>query len=125
VADTDNDNAGDNDGDHEHFRVLLIEQRDEILQVRETGDRAAGTVELDQARVGRLSRMDAMQAQAMSQESMRRREIRLRQIDAAFERIDAGDYGQCIDCDEAIDRRRLEFDPAATRCLHCAEKIEQ
>jgi DnaK suppressor protein len=120
-----NGNDRDNDGDHEFFRVRLIEQRDEILRVREIGDQAAGTVELDQAKVGRLSRMDALQAQAMSQESNRRREIRLRQIDAALGRVNTEEYGRCIDCDEDIARRRLEFDPAATRCLSCAEKIEQ
>jgi len=122
--DGNNDSDGDSDGDREFFRARLIEQRDELLRVRETGEQAAGTVELDQGKVGRLSRMDAMQAQAMSQESNRRREIRLRQIDAALGRLDAGEFGWCFDCDEEIARLRLEFDPAATRCLSCAEKAE-
>jgi DnaK suppressor protein len=113
-----------NDIDNEFFRARLIDLRDEILQVSETGDEAARTVELDQTKVGRLSRMDAIQAQAMALESKRRREIHLRQIDAALTRIDNDDYGRCIDCDETIALRRLEFDPAATRCIHCADKIE-
>lgn len=100
-----------------------MDLRDEILNVEETADQAAQPVELDQTRVGRLSRMDAMQVQAMSLESKRRREIQLRKIDAALVRIDNGDFGRCIDCDEAIARQRLEFDPAATRCIRCAEKI--
>jgi DnaK suppressor protein len=106
------------------FRARLLDLRDEILRIRETGDRAAQTVELDQTKVGRLSRMDAMQAQAMSQESNRRRNNQLQKIERALERIDASDYGQCIDCDEFIARQRLEFDPAATRCIRCASKIE-
>jgi len=112
------------DIDNEFFRAQLIELRDEILAVGETGDQAAQPVELDQSKVGRLSRMDAMQAQAMSLETKRRREVHLRQIDAALNRIDADDYGRCIDCDEWIAHRRLEFDPATTRCIRCADKLE-
>jgi DnaK suppressor protein len=115
----------DNDINNEFFRARLIDVRDEILQVSETGDQAARTVELDQAKVGRLSRMDALQAQAMSLESKRRREINLQKIDAALGRIDDGSYGRCLDCDQVIARQRLEFDPAATRCIQCAEKIER
>lgn len=114
-----------NDINNEFFRARLIDLRDKILQVREIGDQAARTVELDQAKVGRLSRMDALQAQAMSLESKRRREINLQKIDAALGRINDGEYGRCLDCDQPIALRRLEFDPAATRCIQCAEKIEQ
>ena len=114
----------DNDIDTEFFRAKLIALRDEILSVSKTGDQAAQTVELDQSKMGRLSRMDAMQAQAMSLESKRRREIQMRQIEAALARIDQDDYGRCRDCDESIARQRLEYDPATTRCIQCAEKME-
>ena len=111
------------DIDKEKFRARLIELREELLSVAEIGDQAAQTVELDQSKMGRLSRMDAMQAQAMSLEAKRRRTVRLRQIEAALNRVSSEDYGRCVDCDEAIAFQRLEFDPAATRCIHCAEKI--
>jgi DnaK suppressor protein len=114
-----------NDINNEFFRARLIDLRDKILQDREIGDQAARTVELDQAKVGRLSRMDALQAQAMSLESKRRRAIHLQKIDAALGRINDGSYGRCLDCDQVIARQRLEFDPAATRCIQCAEKIER
>ncbi len=113
-----------NDIDKKRFRARLIELRDELYQIEETGDTAAQTVELDQSKVGRLSRMDALQAQAMSLESKRRREIRVRLIESALSRLDTEEYGRCVECDEKIARRRLEFDPAATRCIRCAEKIE-
>ena len=105
-----------------HFRQLLLQRRAELEGVEDTGRQAADTVELDQSRVGRLSRMDAMQAQAMSQEAGRRRERELQRIDAALRRIDSGDYGYCLVCDEPIDPRRLAIDPAATHCIRCAEQ---
>ena len=90
-----------------------------------TGDVSSEVVELDQARVGRLSRMDAMQAQAMAQASVRRRDMTLRNITLALARIDNGDYGICRSCDEPIHRKRLEFDPTAILCIQCASAAEQ
>ena len=83
---------------------------------------ASETVELDQQRVGRLSRMDAMQLQAMAQATSRRRQVELKRIASAISKIEMGDYGFCNDCGELIPRARLEIDPALTRCVVCAEK---
>jgi DnaK suppressor protein len=67
--------------DLEYFREKLLKLRDELQEIEQTGSEAAQTVELDQSRVGRLSRMDALQAQAMSIESGRRRNIKIKRID--------------------------------------------
>ena len=53
-------------------------------------------VELDQTRQGRLSRMDAMQAQAMAAAANRRRKLQLVRIATALSRIDDGNFGACI-----------------------------
>jgi DnaK suppressor protein len=106
-------------------RERLLELREELLSVAESGDESAAVVELDQSKVGRLSRMDAMQAQAMAQASAERREQMLRRIDAALKRIDDDDYGVCLACDEPINPKRLEFDPTVTLCIECASKAEQ
>lgn len=108
----------------EHFRQLLLDERAALEQLAQTGSEAAATVELDQSRVGRLSRMDAMQGQAMSVEMNNRRRERLRRIAAALERMESGDFGLCEDCGEAIALGRLEFDPAASLCIDCAGRKE-
>ena len=77
-------------------------------------------VELDQQAVGRLSRMDALQVQAMALETSRRRGVELRRIAAALARIDEGEYGYCLECAEEIAVRRLELAPAAPLCIACA-----
>lgn len=110
--------------DPQVYRELLRRREAELTGVAESGDEAGRTVELDQARVGRLSRMDALQAQAMAKESGRRRVAELKRIAAALQRIDDDEYGYCLTCGELIDERRLRVDPAATLCLGCAEKAE-
>jgi DnaK suppressor protein len=79
-------------------------------------------VELDQARVGRLSRMDALQVKEMAAETARRRDAELNRIAAALARIKDGEFGWCLNCGEAIAPKRLENDPAAPNCFGCAGK---
>lgn len=107
----------------EHFRRRLLALQSELQGMAESSAEDARPVELDQARVGRLSRMDAMQAQAMAQETARRRARQLAAIEGALRRIEQGDYGYCFVCGEAIDPRRLEADPLSTRCVGCMEPV--
>jgi len=109
----------------QHLRKLLLEKQQDLLAVRESGTQAAGTVTLDQTSVGRLSRMDALQSQAMLQEAVRRREQRLQEIDAALQRIESGDYGYCELCDEEIAEKRLEINPTARYCIACSSRLEE
>lgn len=106
------------------FRALLLERRAAIESVAEDGRRAARTVELDQTRVGRLSRMDALQQQAMQLEACRRRDGELARIASALRRIEMGEYGNCLECGDPIAEGRLEVDPAGTLCVGCARKLE-
>jgi DnaK suppressor protein len=107
------------------MRDKLIALREELGAIAHTSNEASQVVELDQSKVGRLSRMDAMQAQAMSQASGRRREATLKMIELALKRIEDDEFGICRTCDEPIARKRLEFDPTALQCIDCARKGEQ
>ena len=97
--------------------------RAELAALRVQSDGTAGDrapVELDQTSVGRLSRMDAMQAQAMAAAVEARRAGRIRALEAALARIAAGDFGWCDACGEPIGTRRLDLDPCLMRCIVCA-----
>ncbi len=84
------------------------------------GSAGKATVELDQQAVGRLSRMDALQNQAMAHATSARRESERRRLHAALARMDEGEFGYCEDCADEIAEGRLRFDPAAVRCVDCA-----
>lgn len=110
------------DLDLEAFRERLLARRDALERTRDARSDASKTVELDQQRTGRLSRMDALQGQAMAQASAARADDELRRIQQALARIDSGDFGFCIECDEPIGAGRLGADPAATLCIDCASR---
>lgn len=48
----------------------------------------------------------------------------LEDVDAALARIEAGTFGECIDCHKPIDPVRLAALPYAARCIACAKKHE-
>jgi RNA polymerase-binding protein DksA len=48
----------------------------------------------------------------------------LRDIESALARIDGGEYGLCIDCEEPIALGRLQAHPAALRCARCQQLFE-
>jgi DnaK suppressor protein len=97
----------------EAVRTGLLQRRDELLALGKAAAESRRPVELDQTTVGRLSRMDAMQVQAMAIEAERRRSLELR-------RIDEDEYGYCVRCGEAIAAKRLALDPTTPTCIGCA-----
>lgn len=84
------------------------------------GAEAQKVVTLDQCAVGRLSRMDALQGQAMAKAAQARREATRKRIAAAVARIEAGEFGYCTDCGEEIAEKRLALDPTTPTCISCA-----
>lgn len=78
-------------------------------------------VSLDEP-IGRLSRMDAMQQQAMAQAQARLAAQELTRVEAALRRIDEGTYGECVECGEMIAPGRLRVMPDVLLCIACAEK---
>jgi DnaK suppressor protein len=105
-------------------RQRLLEQREQLRCEDESASGARATVELDQASVGRLSRMDAIQQQQMALAEQRRRQLALQRIEAALRRLGDGSWGDCTACGEAIAEARLRMDPATTLCLDCAAARE-
>ncbi|MCK5275199.1 MAG: TraR/DksA family transcriptional regulator [Alphaproteobacteria bacterium] len=102
------------------MKARLLEMKAELEVLANEHEHDSDVVELDQATQGRLSRMDALQGQAMAQEVARRREAEIRRIDAALKRIEDGDYGRCVSCAEQIQPKRLDFDPSVPNCIKCA-----
>ncbi|PAU81840.1 conjugal transfer protein TraR [Halovibrio salipaludis] len=105
--------------DPETWRQRLLDFREELQAIERDGGNSTGTVELDQQRMGRLSRMDALQGQQMAQASARRRQEMLTRIEGALRRIETGDFGYCFVCGEDIGAERLRVDPTVTRCIDC------
>ncbi|MEZ4267375.1 MAG: TraR/DksA C4-type zinc finger protein [Myxococcota bacterium] len=104
---------------HEALLALKAELEAGLAQSRE----AAQVVDLDDP-IGRLSRMDALQQQAMAQAGRERSRQRLDRVQAALRRVKVDEYGECLRCDEPIGFGRLEAAPEVATCVRCQGEIE-
>ena len=102
------------------FRVLIEAELVELARQSDGTSEHRKPVELDQQSVGRVSRIDALQVQAMANAIEQRRKARQVALDQALRRMANGEYGYCADCGEFIGMKRLEIDPAALKCVRCA-----
>lgn len=106
---------------------LEIRQLQEQLQSLETGleeqlqigGDASNVVTLDQSKVGRVSRIDALQQQQMALSTRSKSQQRLLKVKSALQAIESGDYGYCRRCDEDIGFPRLQAQPETPLCISC------
>lgn len=104
----------------DYYSAKLVERRTALLEEDRLSEADRAPVRLDQDSVGRLSRIDAMQVQAMALAQQRRRQSELAAINSAVRRLEEGEFGYCIKCGEEIAPERLEHNPAVATCIECA-----
>ena len=103
------------------FRNSLLARRQELTGNLE--DTKFDTL----AKMGRVAEDD--QAQMSHEEfiSLKRNSMdyqALRQVNAAIERINTGEYGICASCEETISEKRLKAIPWAKYCVSCQDRIQ-
>jgi len=104
-----------------------LERRRTQLKRRVAAERQAETEGHPDLTSGGHDRGDEAQADMqndVSQALQTRERSEIQEIDAALARMDAGNYGICMDCSAEVGARRLDAYPAARRCRTCEEKHE-
>ncbi|UWR01503.1 TraR/DksA C4-type zinc finger protein [Ruegeria conchae] len=109
-----------NSAELEQFRQLIHQRLGDLATQSAAGQEAQSIVELDQQAVGRLSRMDALQNQAMAKAQQVRRNTEVHRLQAALVRMEEDEFGYCEDCGEEIAHGRLKLDLAASKCVSCS-----
>lgn len=99
------------------FRPRLEAALAELTAERDATIEGRAPVALDQQSVGRLSRMDALQMQQMALAADRQRNARSSRIRNALDRMERGEFGYCIACDNGIPEARLDADPSVPMCV--------
>ena len=106
------------------LRERLERQRQEILDMYKQ-DVRAGQESADDGTEDIVDRANnAYNRELMFSLSDSERQMVL-QIEAALARMDAGTYGRCANCGNAIAIRRLEAVPYARFCIDCQELAEK
>lgn len=102
---------------NEGYRRQLQDKRTDVL--------AALGIKFDTlARMGRVAEEDQAQITHDEFVSLHLNSmdfVQLRLVDEALGRLESGDYGVCLACDEAIPPKRLRALPWARYCVPCQE----
>lgn len=106
------------------LRQALLDLQQELKQTLESASDSCKPVDLDSP-IGRLSRVDALQQQAMAKAKTAGLKRRLQQVEAALQAMRSGRYGECRMCEEPIDYARLKARPEAPLCFECQSEMEQ
>jgi len=112
----------------DRFRNLLLAQRAALLA--QLAQLRGGTVGRAEASAAHFAQTGDSRAQSASERALEfalddHEVAALSQIDAALRRLDAGAYGECMDCGKAIPLARMEASPQALRCISCQDKFER
>lgn len=70
--------------------------------------------------IGRLSRMDAINAKSISENSLINIKNRVAKLKIALTKVDEPDFGICVECEEPIPMGRLILIPESLVCVNCA-----
>lgn len=111
-------------GQETELHQLLLSLRTEMEEQIRSSSVSCQIVDLDQP-IGRLSRMDALQQQALAKASSDGFKKRLQLIESALQAFRQERYGECRRCEEPIAYRRLKVHPESPFCLDCQTQTER
>ncbi|MFO7764793.1 MAG: TraR/DksA family transcriptional regulator [Pelovirga sp.] len=110
--------------EEQHFREKLLGLKTELEQLLSDSAASSRPVDLNLS-IGRLSRVDALQQQAMAKANREGHQRRLVLVDAALMALKQGHYGLCRSCEEPISVKRLAARPETPFCLECQARREK
>ncbi|MDG2332681.1 MAG: TraR/DksA C4-type zinc finger protein [Myxococcota bacterium] len=108
----------------DRLHAELVALNEELLLLVDISESDSRPVDLDQP-IGRLSRMDAIAQQKISQANRQAAQARAKSVQSAIQRIAEGEYGDCLACGEPIGVHRLKVKPEAAFCIVCQSQREK
>lgn len=103
----------------EKYRQMLLDKRNQVL--------SGLGVKFDTiAKMGRVAEEDQAQLSHDEFVSLRLNSLdygQLRMVEEALDRMESGDFGICMACEQPIPAKRLQALPWARYCVPCQEEI--
>lgn len=113
--------------DMSRIKEKLLQKRSLLAdEIRQEISRGAGEYALELADAVRdLEEKGIAEYFTTWQFALAERQVQeLLQVQEALEKMEAGEYGRCVDCGQEIEKERLEIYPEALRCFVCEDKFE-
>ncbi|MFW9805029.1 MAG: TraR/DksA family transcriptional regulator [Candidatus Thorarchaeota archaeon] len=108
------------DKERNEIKAKITSQINDLRVEIESLEKTSRPVAPDNA-IGRLTRMEAINAKSISEASLSSARMRLTRLQHTLKRIDSKNFGLCALCEEPIPMKRLLLMPETTKCVACME----
>jgi DnaK suppressor protein len=108
----------------EKFKATLVQKRMRLLKEAQRTLDSEMVIEADE-RMDEVDQASSEYMQAFSFRLRGRERFLMDKIEHALRKIEAGEYGICEECEEAITLKRLQARPEAQLCIQCKEAQER
>lgn len=106
--------------DNEEFEQKLLAEIGRTRALITEYEEMSAPMEPDDA-IGRVSRMDAINNQSVTQAALRQAKVKLENLQRVFKRIGSEDAGLCLNCHRPIPPGRILIRPESLYCVNCAK----
>ena len=110
-----------NENERKELKQMILEEIETQKHLIESFTETSKPVAPDNA-IGRLTRMEAISSQGISEASLNSAKTKLARLEKALEKINLPEFGVCVICSNPIPQGRIMLMPESTVCVGCAEK---
>ena len=103
----------------DEIRIKILEEIQKTERLISEYKEMTKPVEPDSA-IGRISRMDAINNQAVTESSLRQAREKLKKLNIVLSKIGDKDFGICLSCRKPIPLGRILVRPESMHCVNCA-----
>jgi DnaK suppressor protein len=108
----------------EYFKRRLLNKQEELLRVVTKSERDGREADEEATQDIADKAANSYTKEFLFHQSDGNRRV-LQLVDEALGRVKEGTYGQCVECQEEVQQKRLEAVPWARHCIECQEKQDQ
>ena len=107
-----------------NYKEILMNLRHEVIRgLNDNAQAARDMAQGDVPDIGDMSSATYDRDVLLNLSEVQRRKIR--DIDAALERLEQGEYGVCLGCGEDIPEKRMQVRPFSRYCVECKTDVER
>jgi len=111
-----------NEEEREALKQAILDQIENLEKAIPVLEEGTAPIAPDRA-IGRLTRMEAINAQKMTEANLRKAQTQLAALKRTLPLIDEDDeYGICARCERPIPLKRLMLVPQSRLCVPCADR---
>ena len=111
--------------DLDNFKKTLLEKKSELTQLLQKSQSYGREIDSESEAMDIVDKASSSYNKEFMFSRSNQERLFLQAIEEALDRIEDGSFGECSNCGEAVNRKRLEAVPWAKLCLACQELEEQ